>query len=29
MDQIRANPFQAVGIAAAAGFLIGYLGSRR
>ncbi|GGG64904.1 hypothetical protein GCM10011415_09530 [Salipiger pallidus] len=29
IDQIRSNPFQAVGIAAAAGFLLGYLNSRR
>lgn len=28
-DRIRATPFQAVGLAAAAGFLIGYLGARR
>lgn len=29
VDGIRSNPMQAVGLAAAAGFLIGYLGSRR
>ncbi|MBN8185596.1 DUF883 domain-containing protein [Salipiger thiooxidans] len=29
IGQIRANPFQAVGIAAAAGFLLGYLNARR
>ncbi|MBN9885832.1 DUF883 family protein [Salipiger abyssi] len=28
-DRIRTTPFQAVGLAAAAGFLIGYLGARR
>lgn len=28
-DSIRANPFQAIGIAAGIGFLAGYLGSRR
>ncbi|WP_353472764.1 DUF883 domain-containing protein [Salipiger sp. H15] len=27
--QIQANPFQAIGLAAAVGFLIGYIGSRR
>ncbi|AWI83976.1 hypothetical protein CEW88_09970 [Alloyangia pacifica] len=27
--QIQANPFQAIGLAAAVGFLIGYVGSRR
>ena len=29
IGQIRATPLQAVGIAAAAGFLLGYLNSRR
>jgi ElaB/YqjD/DUF883 family membrane-anchored ribosome-binding protein len=29
IGQIRANPFQAVGIAAAADFLLGYLNARR
>ncbi|APZ53835.1 DUF883 family protein [Salipiger abyssi] len=28
-DRIRTTPFQAVGLAAAAGFLLGYLGARR
>ncbi|MCR8549891.1 DUF883 domain-containing protein [Salipiger sp. P9] len=28
-ERIRATPFQAMGLAAAAGFLVGYLGARR